>query len=171
MKLIRITVAMMVLLISWQILAIENIGIPYQKEPRNNLTVGGQPTLEQFETLKKLGFTTIINLRRDGEFNDFNEAKEVARLGMEYIHIPVKNVESITVNDARLLHEGIANADGPVLLHCTVGWRAGSLFAIENYLVHDASESESLDLASKAHMSHANGDVKEWIKAHQKNKR
>jgi uncharacterized protein (TIGR01244 family) len=168
MKVILIAAGLLIMIGSWQVWAKKDLGIPYQKEPRNNLTVGGQPTLEQLESLKTLGYTTIINLRREGEFDDFDEAKEVARLGMEYVHIPVKNVESMTPGHARALHEGITNASGPVLLHCTVGWRAGSLFAIENYLLHDASKSEALELASEAHMSHANGDVDDWIKAHPK---
>ena len=52
---------------------------------------------------------------------------------------------------------------GKKTLHCTVGWRAGGLFAIENYLLHDASKQETLDLAAAAHMSHAVGDVEDWI--------
>jgi uncharacterized protein (TIGR01244 family) len=147
------------------VVADQDFGIPYQKEPRDSLTVGGQPSLEQLESLKQHGFSTVINLRREGEFEDFDEAAEVAKLGMKYVHIPIKNVKSITRADGCALHEAISNAPGPVLLHCTIGWLAGGLFAIENYLLHDVSEEEALDLAAKAHMNHAIGDVEEWIRA------
>jgi uncharacterized protein (TIGR01244 family) len=141
----------------------QDTGIPYQKQPRENLMVGGQPTLNQLEALKADGYTTVVNLRREGEFDDFDEAAEVAELGMEYIHIPIKDIDSITLQDANALHAAITGSTGPVLLHCTVGWRASGLFAIENHLLHDASKEEALKLAQEAHMSHAVGDVADWI--------
>ncbi|MFT5138447.1 MAG: hypothetical protein ACI9H8_000994 [Lysobacterales bacterium] len=168
MKAILIAAGLLIMIGSWQVWAKKDLGIPYQKEPRSNLTVGGQPTLEQLESLKKRGYTTIINLRREGEFGDFNEATEVQAMGLEYVHIPIKNVEAITVENARALHEAISNASGPVLLHCTVGWRAGSLFAIENFLIHDVSEAEALDLVTAAHMDHAVGDVQDWLEIYKK---
>jgi len=143
-------------------------GIPYQKQPRDNLMVGGQPTLGQLEALQDMGYTTVVNLRRKGEFDDFDESAEVARLGMDYVHIPVRDVEAITRADALALHEAITNASGPVLLHCTVGWRAGSLLAIERNLLHGASLDEALDLAAAAHMGHATGDVEAWIRSNPK---
>lgn len=137
--------------------------LPYQKEPFDDLLVAGQPTLGQLEQLADKGFTTIINLRAPGEFDDFDEAVEVEQLGMRYVHIPLKNIAAISPADAAALHQAITTASGPVLLHCTVGWRAGGLLAIERYLIHDASRDEALEIAAEAHMSHATGDVEEWI--------
>ena len=130
-------------------------GIPYEKQPLDQLTVGGQPSLVQLQAISEAGYTTVINLRRAGEFDEFDEAAEVARLGMTYVHIPLRNVAAITAEDARALHEAIGQSGGPVLLHCTVGWRAGGLLAIERYLLHDASRDQALDLAAAAHMDHA----------------
>lgn len=48
-------------------------------------------------------------------------------------------------------------------MHCTVGWRAGSLWAIEQYLYQGATEEEAIELVSEAHMDHAAGDVEDWI--------
>jgi uncharacterized protein (TIGR01244 family) len=139
-------------------------GLPHQTAPFENLTVSGQPSLAQFEALSQEGFTTVINLRREGEFDEFDESAEVARLGMNYVHIPVKNVEAIKKTDADALHEAISGASGPVLLHCTIGWRAGSLLAIERYLLHGASREEATEIATDAHMDHASGDVEAWIR-------
>ena len=141
--------------------------LPHQTEPFENLIVAGQPSLAQLESLGEEGFTTVINLRTEGEFDDFDEAAEVAALGMNYVHIPVKNVSAITEADARALHEAISGAAGPVLLHCTVGWRAGSMLAIERYLFHGASAEEAVQIAADAHMSHASGDVRDWIEDQQ----
>jgi len=169
MKFITIFSAMFFLFLYTQVLPANEMGIPYQKEPRANLTVGGQPTVEQLRAFSEAGYTTVINLRRNGEFDEFVEEEEVANLGMEYIHIPIRNIDSITPANANALHRAISQASGAVLLHCTVGWRAGGLYAIENYLLHDASEKEALDLAASAHMDHATGDVADWIQANGKN--
>jgi uncharacterized protein (TIGR01244 family) len=166
MRYIHILIIILATSVAGQPAAADGSGIPYQTQPREHLMVGGQPTLAQLEALRDGGYSTVVNLRRAGEFDTFDEAAEVARLGMEYVHIPVRNVESITRRDARALHEAISNAPGPVLLHCTIGWRAGGLFAIENYLLHGASRQEALDLAAAAHMEHVAGDVAQWIRAH-----
>ena len=152
--------------LSWAAGVMAVTGISYQMEPFENLTVSGQPTLEQLEALSAEGYSTVINLRQKGEFDDFDEAAEVGRLGMTYVHIPVEDIEAITEADAKALHEAITSASGPVLLHCTVGWRAGGLLAIERYLLHGASREEALQIATDAHMSHASHDVDDWIKDH-----
>jgi uncharacterized protein (TIGR01244 family) len=167
MKAFLALIATLFLASSHTALAQSDLGIPYQKSPRSNLIVGGQPTLVQLKAAKERGFSTIINLRPMGEFDDFDEAAEVKQLGMEYVHIPIDDIESIKPSDAEALHNAITQAAGPVLLHCTVGWRAGGLFAIENYLLHDASKQEALDLAAEAHMSHAVGNVEERIEENQ----
>ena len=138
-------------------------GIPYEKAPAEGLVVGGQPTKAQLKAVADAGFTTVVNLRREGEFDDFDEAAEVKRLGMNYVHIPVRNIEAITPADAKTLDEAIAASEGPVLLHCTVGWRAGGLYAISRHLFHGVSDRETLEIAAAAHMDHATGDVEEWL--------
>ena len=87
----------------------------------------------------------------------------VEDLGMDYVHIPVKNITSITDSDAEALHEAVSSAKGGVLLHCTVGWRASGRFAIERLLNHEVSPGEAYRLAVAAHMAHAADDVKKWI--------
>jgi uncharacterized protein (TIGR01244 family) len=141
--------------------------LPYRSEPFEQLTVGGQPSVEDLLSLSQQGYTTVINLRPKGEFDDLDEEAEVEALGMEYIHIPVKNVKSIDQSDADALHTAITTAPGPVLLHCTIGWRAAGLLAIERYLLHGASPDEAVEIATAAHMSHAGDDVAVWIEENQ----
>lgn len=155
-------VAAAAMLLAGQAMAIE--GLRYQAEPFENLVVSGQPDEEQLRAIAEEGFTTVINLRRAGEFDDFDEAALVGELGMTYVHIPVRNVASISAGDVQRLNEALKGSAGPVLLHCTIGWRAGSMLAIERYLYHGASEEEALRVAAEAHMGHASGDVEEWIR-------
>lgn len=142
----------------------EEAGLLNRQEPRENLTASGQPTLEQLQALKTEGYTTIINLRRDEEFDGFDEPAEVARLGMTYVSIPLANIGSITPADAAALHDVLAEATGPVLLHCGSGGRVSGLLGIEAYLLHDFSEQQAVELAVAANKPRSAGPVTDWIR-------
>jgi uncharacterized protein (TIGR01244 family) len=82
------------------------------------LAVAPQPKLSDFQDLKRLGFTTVVNNRPDGEDpNQLGSAaeEEAARAaGLGYVHIPVTST-AMTEDDARLLKETIEQAPGPVV--------------------------------------------------------
>ena len=139
-------------------------GLLNRQEPRENLTASGQPTLEQLQALKAEGYTTIINLRRDEEFDGFDEPAEVAELGMTYVSIPLANIGSITAADAAALHAALEEATGPVLLHCASGGRVSGLLGIEAYLLHDFSEQQAVELAVAANKPRSAGPVTDWIR-------
>lgn len=151
-------------MIETHIAAADEAGLLNRQEPRENLTASGQPTLEQLQALKAAGYTTIINLRRDGEFDAFDERAVVAGLDMDYISIPLANIGSITPADARSLHEALAKASGPVLLHCASGRRVSGLLGIEAYLLHDYSQQQAEELAVSANTPRSAGPVADWIR-------
>lgn len=136
-----------------------------EAQPYENLTVSGQPSLEQLQALADEGYTTIINLRREGEFDDFDEAAVISDLGMNYVQIPLDNIGSITESDAKALNLAISSASGPVLLHCASGGRAGGLLGIERYLFHGASEDEAIEIAIEANTPRAGKGVEKWLEA------
>lgn len=144
----------------------EDAGLLNKREPRENLTVGGQPTLEQVRALKSDGYTTVINLRPEDEFDDFDARAEVENQGLNYVHIPVQNIESITRNDVIALRQVLADADGPVLLTCKSGRRASGLLALEAYLFRDFSQEQAVDLAVAAHTPRSAPEVEAWFQAH-----
>jgi uncharacterized protein (TIGR01244 family) len=103
--------------------------------------IGGQPLQEALESFRKFGVTAVVNLRTPTEMEDrdrvpYDEAAAVVELGMEYVWIPLGgenhpyNSEAVD-RFARVL----AEHDGPVLVHCTMGWRAAYLWVA--YLVRD----------------------------------
>lgn len=142
----------------------EEAGLFNRQEPRENLTASGQPTLEQLQTLKADGYTTVINLRREGEFDTFDEPAEVAKMGMTYINIPLANIGAITPADAQALHDALADTTGPVLLHCGSGYRVSGLLGIEAYLLHGSSEQQAAELAVAAHAPRSAAPVTDWIR-------
>jgi uncharacterized protein (TIGR01244 family) len=105
----------------------------------SDLFIGGQPTEKALRDLKARGVTTVINLRMPEEMKQigFDEAALVKELGMNYVHIPMRGSAENPYGPQQLdqFASAIASADGKVLLHCTVAWRASHIWAA--YLIRD----------------------------------
>jgi uncharacterized protein (TIGR01244 family) len=111
--------------------------------------IAGQPDESALKHFQNLGVDVVVNLRTPEEVNDrdrvpFDEAAVVTELGMDYIHIPLGGEDhpySPGVVDR--FADVLVRYEGPVLLHCTVGWRASYLWSA--YLVRE--HGFELDLA------------------------
>jgi len=103
--------------------------------------IAGQPSREALARLQGLGVTAVVNLRTPAEMEDrqrvpYDEAAAVAELGMEYVRIPLGGDEHPYAPPAvDRLAKVLAEHRGPVLLHCTVGWRASYLWVA--YLIRE----------------------------------
>ena len=101
--------------------------------------VGGQPAEGSFPGLAKLGVVAVVNLRPPREMSDkaevpFDEAATAARLGMEYVSIPIGGTEyPYRPQAVEQLAQVLERVSGPVLVHCRSGVRASYLWAA--YLV------------------------------------
>jgi uncharacterized protein (TIGR01244 family) len=117
----------------------------------DDIFIGGQPTEKALRELKAMGVTTVVNLRTPEEMKNevkFDEAKLIAELGMKYVFIPGRgNAEFPYAPDAvTKFAEAVSKANGKVLLHCTVAWRASHLWAA--YLIREKGVPESRALAN-----------------------
>jgi uncharacterized protein (TIGR01244 family) len=104
----------------------------------SDLFIGGQPTEKALRDLKAKGVTTVINLRMPEEMKQigFDEAALLKELGIKYVHIPAGGPENpYSPKQLDQFAAAIASADGKVLLHCTVAWRASHMWAA--YLIRD----------------------------------
>jgi uncharacterized protein (TIGR01244 family) len=99
-----------------------------------DIFVAGQPTQRGLREMRDQGVTTVVNLRTPEEMTrnvDFDEPALVAQLGMRYVYLPVRgNAEfPYTPETLTKFAEAVSTANGKVLLHCTVAWRASHLWA------------------------------------------
>ena len=105
----------------------------------DDLFIGGQPTEKALRELRAKGVTTVVNLRMPEEMAHvgFDEAALVRELGMKYVHIPMRGTTENPYGPKQLdaFVAALAAADGKVLLHCTVAWRASHLWAA--YLIRE----------------------------------
>lgn len=105
----------------------------------DDMFIGGQPTEKALRDLKAKGVTTVVNLRMPEEMAQvgFDEAALVKELGIRYVHLPMRGSAENPYGPKELdaFAAAMASADGKVLLHCTVAWRASHMWAA--YLIRE----------------------------------
>ena len=98
----------------------------------DDLFIAGQPTQKALREMKAMGVTTIVNLRSPTEMQriGFDEEKLIAELGIKYVYLPVRGDAQFPYTPETLAKftETLKTAEGKVLLHCAVAWRASHLW-------------------------------------------
>jgi protein tyrosine phosphatase (PTP) superfamily phosphohydrolase (DUF442 family) len=112
--------------------AFPNVKIKNFGQMEANYYRGGQPKVGQYQSLKDLGVTTVIDLRNDSEAY---EKPTVEALGMKYINIPMDDKEYPSdATIGRFLKEINDPANGVMYVHCKGGkHRAGVTGAAYRY--------------------------------------
>ncbi len=101
---------------------------------KDRVWIAGQPSKADFRALKAQGVVSVLNVRTDEEMADravvpFAEDALLQDLGMRYATSPLGG--SVGINDHAIaaLKQALAQSEGPVLLHCASGNRAGLVWA------------------------------------------
>ncbi|HDS1581524.1 TPA: protein tyrosine phosphatase family protein [Stenotrophomonas maltophilia] len=123
---------------------------PALPEVRPGLYSGGQPSAEQLRALATQGVRTVIDLRQPGEERGFDEARAAEALGLRYVRIPVAGAEGLDAANIRAVHQALQQSQGPVLLHCASGNRAGAVLGLVNARYEHASAEQALQLGQRA---------------------
>src|SRR5262245_56818586 len=104
-----------------------------------DMFIGGQPTEKALRELKVKGVTTVVNLRMPEEVARvrFDEAALGKERGIQHGYIPIRGTADHPYGPKELdtFAAAMASADGKVLLHCTIAWRASHLWAA--YLIRE----------------------------------
>jgi len=129
--------------------------------PVDGMTSAGQPDEAAFGVFAKQGYTTVIDLRTEGEDRGIDEPEVVEGLGMEYISLPIGR-DDINLENAQFLDRLLESADGPVLVHCGSGNRVGALLALRESL-NGADDEAALEYGRKGGMTGLEGTVKEAL--------
>jgi tyrosine-protein phosphatase SIW14 len=94
------------------------VGLPNFGEVSPNLFRGGQPGVDGFESLKKIGVSIVVDMRSGP--ND-NEKRAVNKLGMQYVSIPWHCPFPSDEPFAKFLKVIEGNPDKKVFVHCRLG--------------------------------------------------
>jgi uncharacterized protein (TIGR01244 family) len=106
----------------------------------DDIFIGGQPTEKALRDLEARGVTVVVNLRTPEEMKNavkFDEPALIQQLGMRYVYIPMRGNAEFPYSPEALAKfaDAVSTANGKVLLHCTIAWRASHLWAA--YLIED----------------------------------
>ena len=97
------------------------------------VSVAPQIMADEMAEVARLGFSTVINNRPDGESFDQPPAAVVEAAaqaaGLVYHYQPVTS-GGLTVDDVLHFRELLATAEGPVLAFCRSGTRCANLWAL-----------------------------------------
>ena len=109
-----------------------NVKIKNFGQMDTNYYRGGQPEKDQYQSLKELGVTTIIDLRNDPEEYEKPTAES---LGMKYINIPMDDAQYPSAGTiATFLTQINDPANGTIYVHCKGGkHRAGVTGAVYRF--------------------------------------
>ena len=101
------------------------------------IACGGATPPEASTELKKLGFTSIINLRREQEQGvDIPASKAAAQAaGLKYIHIPVDGANPDPKSVETFLAAVSDRANQPAYIHCGSANRVGAMWLIKRVVV------------------------------------
>ncbi len=127
----------------------QEVELRNRMDPTDQLTTSGQPDAVEFEALADSGYMAVIDLRLATEDHGLDEQSTVESLGMSYISIPVAGANGLTYENASALDRFLAGIEGPVLVHCGSGNRAGALLALREKL-NGADNATALEFGREA---------------------
>jgi uncharacterized protein (TIGR01244 family) len=120
------------------------------------VTCAGGTNPQAFAQLKQLGYTSIINLRRDGEQGvDISAARKIAEAaGLKYVHVPVET-ENVTREAVDAFIKAVTDTSNqPMYIHCGSANRVAALWLIKRVKVDGwdvdkaTSEAEAIGLTN-----------------------
>jgi tyrosine-protein phosphatase SIW14 len=97
-------------------------GIPNTGKINDHLYRGAQPNFSAFAELKKMGVTTVVNLRLEHDADIATERRQAESFGLRFVHIPVGGFSA--PSNAQIIQFLSIFRDHPtetVFVHCHYG--------------------------------------------------
>jgi len=117
---------------------------------------GGATTIEAFPEIRKLGFASIINLRREGEPGvDIPAARAAAGAsGLRYVHLPVDTAKLSDETVDAFLAAVTNPANQPMYIHCASANRVAALWMIKRVVVDKWETARAAEEAAAIGLTH-----------------
>lgn len=101
------------------------------KKITDELSIAGQPTLDELQQLAEGGYRSLVNLRSPDEVGFLNNEQQQAEyLGLRYAHIPTQ-IKSLSVDDILLTIRQFSELPKPILIHCDSGIRSSIIVLMQ----------------------------------------
>jgi len=102
-------------------------GVPNAGKISEQLYRGAQPHIQSLTQLKKIGITTIVDLRAEDAGTRDQERKEADKLGIDFVSIPVGGWSNPT-NDEIAKFLSLFDGHSKVFVHCRLGKDRAGVF-------------------------------------------
>ena len=138
----------------------------------DDIYLAGQPSREDFQAFKERGVKAVVNLRTKEEL-DWDEAKVLKDLDLQYHHIPIKSADALTDETFDKLRKVFNDRDErPLLVHCAVASRVGAVWLAHRVLDDGVTYEAALAEAKTVGLKHPalEAKAKDYI-ARQKSKK
>src|SRR3984957_2845160 len=96
-------------------------GIPNPGKINDGLYRGAQPSEEGLEELKKMGITTIVDLRAEDRGKSQWERQQAEKLGMRFVHIPIAGFAAPTNEEVAQFLSLFRDSQQKIFVHCLLG--------------------------------------------------
>ncbi len=126
-------------------------GVHNAGEVTDHLYRGSQPILTQLPELKKLGVTTVVDLRAEFPSTTEQERRQVEALGMHFVSIPIDGFSNPKPSDLAAFFQLLrVSPPETIFVHCQFGKdRTGVMIAAYRIVIeHWSSRSGNLRNAS-----------------------
>ena len=96
-------------------------GVPNPGKINDGLYRGAQPNEQGLEELKKLGITTIVDLRAEDRGKSEWERQQADKLGMRFVHIPIAGFAAPTNEEVAQFLSLFSDPQQKIFVHCLLG--------------------------------------------------
>jgi protein tyrosine phosphatase (PTP) superfamily phosphohydrolase (DUF442 family) len=132
-----------------------------------DIWVGGEPTLRGYRQLHDRGVDAVVDLRNRGS-GQRASAREAAKLGMDYISLPI-SPKSMSPGDADAFLRFMDKHRGDqVLIHCGSANRASGMYAIYLGMAKGYSPEDAIRRARQTGLKEASleSDARNYLESH-----
>jgi len=122
-----------------------------------NIRIAAQPEADELQTWIDDGTTLVISVRTQREMSelDFDEGAMLQDAGIAYANIPMGYELGYSPEGTSALSAVLNAHDGPVVLHCTIGYRAAHVYVA--HLIETGTiapdEANSLNLSPRGDLN------------------
>jgi protein tyrosine phosphatase (PTP) superfamily phosphohydrolase (DUF442 family) len=108
----------------------------------DSIATSGQPTIDQFTTIKEAGYQIVVNLALPESPNALVNEKQIVEVqNMQYVNIPVIWENPTIENIIEFFHVLETNHDKKIFVHCAANKRV-SAFIYLYRLIHQSISEE-----------------------------
>jgi len=112
-------------------------GLPNAGKVNDSLFRGAQPRIEGFEQLKKLGVTTIVDLRGEDPNRIAWERQHAEAVGIRFVNIPVSGWSPPSNDQVAQFLSLFNNPHEKIFVHCRFGNDRTGVFVASYRMAHD----------------------------------